>query len=76
MSASWVQFYADVCRRPMAFLTDLATNASYSNVGVVIYSGNDDSLVSHISSQSKSDLSFMPQITHLTSAVSIQVCQS
>ncbi|KAI0344359.1 alpha/beta-hydrolase [Trametopsis cervina] len=36
---------------PMAFLDDLATNASKNNVGVVIYSGNDDSLVAHISSQ-------------------------
>ncbi|OJT09780.1 Vitellogenic carboxypeptidase [Trametes pubescens] len=33
--------------RPMAFLTDLATNASAHNVSVVLYSGNDDSLVAH-----------------------------
>lgn len=37
----------------MAFLTDLATNASNHGVAVLIYSGNDDSLVSHISSESK-----------------------
>jgi len=36
---------------PMAFLTELATNATQKNVSVVIYSGNDDSLVSHISSE-------------------------
>ncbi|KAH9855778.1 alpha/beta-hydrolase [Lenzites betulinus] len=32
---------------PMAFLTDLATNASAHNISVVLYSGNDDSLVAH-----------------------------
>ncbi|KAH9893404.1 alpha/beta-hydrolase [Cubamyces lactineus] len=32
---------------PMAFLTDLATNATAKNVSVVLYSGNDDSLVPH-----------------------------
>ena len=37
--------------RPMVFLTDLATNATEHGVHVVIYSGNDDSLVSHMSSQ-------------------------
>ncbi|KAJ3559788.1 hypothetical protein NM688_g126 [Phlebia brevispora] len=36
---------------PMAFLTDLATNATAQGVGVLIYSGNDDSLVSHRSSE-------------------------
>ncbi len=39
--------------RPMAFLTELATNASEHNVGVLIFSGNDDSLVSHRSSEGK-----------------------
>ena len=33
--------------RPMAFLDDLAANASAHNVAVVLYSGNDDSLVAH-----------------------------
>ena len=37
--------------RPMAFLSELATNASQHHVGVVIYSGNDDALVSHFSSE-------------------------
>ncbi|KAI8996603.1 alpha/beta-hydrolase [Trametes punicea] len=32
---------------PMAFLDDLAANASAHNVSVVLYSGNDDSLISH-----------------------------
>ncbi|KAI0333847.1 alpha/beta-hydrolase [Cubamyces sp. BRFM 1775] len=32
---------------PMAFLNDLATNATSKNVSVVLYSGNDDSLVAH-----------------------------
>ncbi|EPQ51722.1 alpha/beta-hydrolase [Gloeophyllum trabeum ATCC 11539] len=36
---------------PMAFLTDLATNATAKNVSVVIYSGNDDSLVAHRGSE-------------------------
>ncbi|PIL24661.1 hypothetical protein GSI_12545 [Ganoderma sinense ZZ0214-1] len=32
---------------PMAFLTDLAANASEKQVAVMLYSGNDDSLVAH-----------------------------
>ncbi|KAF7378053.1 Carboxypeptidase [Mycena sanguinolenta] len=32
---------------PMVFLSELATNASAQNVGIVFYSGNDDSLVAH-----------------------------
>ncbi|KAF7307471.1 Alpha/beta-hydrolase [Mycena indigotica] len=32
---------------PMVFLTQLAANASAKGVGVVFYSGNDDSLVAH-----------------------------
>lgn len=36
---------------PMAFLTDLATNATARNVSVVIFSGNDDSLIPHLGSQ-------------------------
>lgn len=31
----------------MAFFTDLATNASKAGVSIVLYSGNDDSLVAH-----------------------------
>jgi carboxypeptidase D len=37
----------------MTFLTDLATNATAHNISVVIFSGNDDSLIPHISSQSE-----------------------
>ncbi|KAI0773294.1 alpha/beta-hydrolase [Trametes elegans] len=32
---------------PMAFLDELAANASAKNVAVVLYAGNDDSLVAH-----------------------------
>ncbi|KAF5377778.1 hypothetical protein D9757_008056 [Collybiopsis confluens] len=32
---------------PMVFLTELATNATKKNVGIVLFSGNDDSLVAH-----------------------------
>jgi len=35
----------------MAFLTELATNATQHNVSVMIYSGNDDSLVAHRGSE-------------------------
>ncbi|KAJ7479835.1 alpha/beta-hydrolase [Mycena latifolia] len=35
------------CPEPMVFLSDLATNASARGVGIVFYSGNDDSLVAH-----------------------------
>ncbi|OAX36453.1 alpha/beta-hydrolase [Rhizopogon vinicolor AM-OR11-026] len=35
----------------MAFLTDLATNATAKNISVVIFSGNDDSLIPHLGSQ-------------------------
>ncbi|THH29780.1 hypothetical protein EUX98_g4414 [Antrodiella citrinella] len=36
---------------PMAFLDDLATNATNRGVAIVIYSGNDDSLVPHRGSE-------------------------
>lgn len=39
--------------RPMAFLSELATNASAKNVGIVFYSGNDDALVGHKGTQSE-----------------------
>lgn len=31
----------------MAFMTELATNASREGVHIIIYEGNDDSLVAH-----------------------------
>lgn len=31
----------------MVFLTDLATNASKQDIGVVMYSGNNDALIAH-----------------------------
>ncbi|KIJ20687.1 hypothetical protein PAXINDRAFT_6480 [Paxillus involutus ATCC 200175] len=36
---------------PMAFLTDLATNATAHNMTIIIFSGNDDSLIPHLGSQ-------------------------
>ncbi|KAJ6483954.1 alpha/beta-hydrolase [Mycena sanguinolenta] len=39
--------YGDPSVEPMAFLSDLATNATAHNVSIVFYSGNDDSLVQH-----------------------------
>ena len=38
----------------MVFLTELATNATEKGVHVIIYSGNDDSLVAHTGSQGES----------------------
>ena len=35
----------------MAFLSELATNASRNHVAVLVYSGNDDALVSHFSTE-------------------------
>ncbi|KAJ7202095.1 alpha/beta-hydrolase [Mycena pura] len=37
----------DPSPEPMTFLTDLATTASARSVGIVFYSGNDDSLAAH-----------------------------
>ncbi|OJT14353.1 Pheromone-processing carboxypeptidase kex1 [Trametes pubescens] len=39
--------YGDPSVEPIAFLSELATNASAANVSIVFYSGNDDSLVQH-----------------------------
>ncbi|KAJ7078454.1 alpha/beta-hydrolase [Mycena belliarum] len=39
--------FSDPSPKPMVFLSDLATNASARGVGIVFYSGNDDSLVAH-----------------------------
>jgi carboxypeptidase D len=35
----------------MAFLTELATNATKHNIPIVIYSGNDDAIVPHRGSE-------------------------
>ncbi|KAJ7574418.1 Alpha/Beta hydrolase protein [Mycena floridula] len=43
--------FMDPSPEPMVFLTDLATNATAKNVGVVIYSGNDDTLIAHRGSE-------------------------
>ncbi|KAF7798025.1 hypothetical protein EIP86_009237 [Pleurotus ostreatoroseus] len=37
--------------RSIAFFTDLATNASQHDISVILYSGNDDMLVSHRSTE-------------------------
>ena len=42
----------------MAFLTDLAANATEQGLNIIIYSGNDDSLVPHLGSQGKYLFSF------------------
>ncbi|KAK7691074.1 hypothetical protein QCA50_006177 [Cerrena zonata] len=39
--------YGDPSVEPIAFLSELATNASINNVSIVFYSGNDDALVQH-----------------------------
>ena len=39
--------YGDPSLEPIAFLSELATNASAANVSIVFYSGNDDALVQH-----------------------------
>ncbi|KAG6374652.1 Alpha/Beta hydrolase protein [Boletus reticuloceps] len=43
--------YGDPSVEPMAFLTDLATNATAHDLKIIVYSGNDDSLVPHFGSQ-------------------------
>ncbi|RPD59090.1 alpha/beta-hydrolase [Lentinus tigrinus ALCF2SS1-7] len=37
----------DLSVEPMAFLSDLATNMSHHGIPIVLYSGNDDSLIAH-----------------------------
>lgn len=37
----------DPSPEPMVFLTELATNATAQNITIVLYSGNDDSLITH-----------------------------
>ncbi|KZT67351.1 alpha/beta-hydrolase [Daedalea quercina L-15889] len=44
-------YWQDPSIEPMAFLTELATNASQRGVQIVLYSGNDDSLISHHSTE-------------------------
>ncbi|KAK7001471.1 Alpha/beta-hydrolase [Favolaschia claudopus] len=39
--------YGDPSVEPIAFLSELAANATAKNVSIVFYSGNDDSLVQH-----------------------------
>lgn len=37
--------------RPMNFLTALATNATENGVGIVLFSGNADALVTHFGTE-------------------------
>ncbi|KAI0749833.1 alpha/beta-hydrolase [Daedaleopsis nitida] len=39
--------YGDPSVEPIAFLSELAANASAANVSIIFYSGNDDALVQH-----------------------------
>jgi len=43
--------FGDPSPAPMVFLSELATNASKHGVTVIIYSGNDDSVVAHYASE-------------------------
>ncbi|KAI9568045.1 alpha beta-hydrolase [Boletus coccyginus] len=48
---STTNIFGDPSVEPMAFLTDLAKNLTAHDMSVIIYSGNDDSLVPHFGSQ-------------------------
>ncbi|EMD39305.1 hypothetical protein CERSUDRAFT_82042 [Gelatoporia subvermispora B] len=48
---SGTQDGSDPSSEPMTFLTELATNATAHNVSIVVYSGNDDSLIAHRGSE-------------------------
>ncbi|KLO07455.1 alpha/beta-hydrolase [Schizopora paradoxa] len=48
---SSANFFTDPSLPPAAFFSELATNASDKGVGVVLYSGNDDSVVAHFSTE-------------------------
>ncbi|KAG6377286.1 Alpha/Beta hydrolase protein [Boletus reticuloceps] len=43
--------FGDPSVQPMAFLTDLATNATVQDMKIILYSGNDDSLIPHFGTQ-------------------------
>ena len=43
----------------MAFLTDLATNATAHNMTIIIFSANDDALIPHLGSQGRSPIVFI-----------------
>ncbi|KAF8119525.1 Alpha/Beta hydrolase protein [Boletus edulis] len=43
--------FGDPSVEPMAFLTDLATNATVQDMKIILYSGNDDSLIPHFGTQ-------------------------
>lgn len=37
----------DPSPEPMIFLTELASNATAQNLSIILYSGNDDALITH-----------------------------
>uniref|UniRef100_A0A0W0G8I5 Carboxypeptidase n=1 Tax=Moniliophthora roreri TaxID=221103 RepID=A0A0W0G8I5_MONRR len=43
--------FADPSVEPMAFMTELATNASKQGIHIVLYSGNNDALISHFGTE-------------------------
>jgi carboxypeptidase D len=45
--------------RPINFFDELFANASKNNVGIIIYSGNDDMLVSHFGSEIAIQVSYL-----------------
>ena len=51
-----------ITSRPVAFFDQLATNASERGVNVIIYSGNDDMVVPHLSSESELSYFFQPAL--------------
>ncbi|KAG6374843.1 hypothetical protein JVT61DRAFT_4228 [Boletus reticuloceps] len=51
---------------PIEFLSDLATNATAHDMKIIIYSGNDDSLVPHVGSQGEPPPMFIQVVTWLT----------
>ena len=56
----------------MVFLTDLATNATANNVSVILFSGNDDALVSHLGTESTHHLFLAFNAADLSFIVTIQ----
>ena len=53
----------------MAFLTDLATNATAHGVHVILYSGNDDSLIAHRGTEVVIQVRYLDHNARLTRSV-------
>lgn len=54
----------------MAFLSDLATNASANGVAMIFYSGNDDSLIAHRGTEGICLILYDVQVTQRVSGLS------